>query len=85
MLPILASEERIKCQIFVLDKLTEDLIGTPLETREQIQSMVHNLDYGAFILFIFCFSWLVAPEMFGSGWEVQNASQVGDCQDGRRR
>ena len=27
LLPILASEERIKCQIFVLDKATEDLIG----------------------------------------------------------
>ena len=27
LLPILASQERIKCQIFVLDKATEDLIG----------------------------------------------------------
>ena len=27
LLPILASVERIKCQIFVLDKDTEDLIG----------------------------------------------------------
>ena len=27
LLPILASEERVKCQIFVLDKATEDLIG----------------------------------------------------------
>ena len=27
LLPILASDERIKCQIFVLDKMTEDLIG----------------------------------------------------------
>ena len=29
LLPILASGERIKCQIFVLDKDTEDLIGKP--------------------------------------------------------
>ena len=29
LLPILASRERIKCQIFVLDKDTEDLIGEP--------------------------------------------------------
>ena len=27
LLPILASDERIKYQIFVLDKMTEDLIG----------------------------------------------------------
>ena len=34
LLPILASDEHIKCQIFVNDKETEDLIGESLETRD---------------------------------------------------